>query len=218
MYWCFPIHVGLQGDMRVLCSCVVYIGDRMSKTTLGQKSLGLTVRMFLASGLVLSITQSLDERGMAGKSMAELRQEAWTKEIIAGHKPQLRGGDADILAFQAKDDELVTGSMVSQFRRNSPQQAAALDGAVITLAATRKGQVAHSLNPATDLVSEDLAVNRAAKGRPPPSLAVGTLSCCSWSPRHCAELVRIHLVDEWSLLFGISCGTSQRGLCPNLTI
>ncbi len=150
--------------MRVLCSCVVYIGDRMSKATLGQKSLGLTVRMFLASGLVLSITQSLDERGMAGKSMAELRQEAWTKEIIAGHKPQLRGGDSDILAFQAKDNELVTGSMVSQFRRNSPQQAAALDGAVITLATTRKGQVAHSLNPASDLLSEDVAVNRAAKG------------------------------------------------------
>ncbi|WP_425359461.1 cell wall hydrolase [Cohaesibacter intestini] len=139
----------------------------MSKTTLGQKSLGLTTRMLLASGLVLSITQSLDERGMAGKSLAELRQEAWTKEILAGHTPRLRGGDKDVLAFQAREDELITGSMVSRFRTNGPVEQASLDGAIVKLATTSKGEInsdTQFVDPTAAMLPETLAVDRSAKG------------------------------------------------------
>lgn len=132
----------------------------MSKTTLGQKSLGLTVRMLLAFGLVLSITQSLDERGMAGKSQAELRQEAWTKNILAGQAPHLRGGDTDILAYQPRKDELVTGSITSQFtasKTNRRFEPTTRSSAVIELVSTNS-------DPSAGLLSETVAVNRSAKG------------------------------------------------------
>uniref|UniRef100_UPI003566CFA6 cell wall hydrolase n=1 Tax=Cohaesibacter celericrescens TaxID=2067669 RepID=UPI003566CFA6 len=77
----------------------------MSKTKLGQKSLGLTARLFLGTGLVLSLTHSLDEEGIAGKSLAELRQEAWTQEVFSGNLLELRGSDFDFPGSGATTDD-----------------------------------------------------------------------------------------------------------------
>ncbi|SFO10089.1 Cell wall hydrolase CwlJ, involved in spore germination [Cohaesibacter marisflavi] len=54
----------------------------MSKSLLGQKSLGLTTCLMISTGLVLSFTQSLDEDRSAAVSLADLREQGWTGEIF----------------------------------------------------------------------------------------------------------------------------------------
>ena len=54
----------------------------MSKSLLGQKSLGLTACLMISTGLVLSFTQSLDEDRSAAVSLADLREQGWTGEIF----------------------------------------------------------------------------------------------------------------------------------------
>ncbi len=52
----------------------------MSKSVLGQKSLGLTACLMIGTALVLSFTQSLDEDRSAAVSLADLRKQGWTAE------------------------------------------------------------------------------------------------------------------------------------------
>ncbi|WP_394700892.1 cell wall hydrolase [uncultured Cohaesibacter sp.] len=52
----------------------------MSKSLLGQKSLGLTTCLMIGTALVLSFTQSLDEDRSAAVSLADLRKQGWTAE------------------------------------------------------------------------------------------------------------------------------------------
>jgi spore germination cell wall hydrolase CwlJ-like protein len=52
----------------------------MSKSLLGQKSLGLTACLMIGTALVLSFTQSLDEDRSAAVSLADLRKQGWTAE------------------------------------------------------------------------------------------------------------------------------------------
>ncbi|SNY92441.1 Cell Wall Hydrolase [Cohaesibacter sp. ES.047] len=75
----------------------------MSNTKLGKNSLGLTARILLGSGLVLVFTQSLDEAGTAGPSVASLNQQAWTREVFAGNLLEHRGTSKDILAPKTQD-------------------------------------------------------------------------------------------------------------------
>ena len=61
----------------------------MSKSLLGQKSLGLTTCLMISTCLVLSFTQSLDEDRSAAVSLADLREQGWTGEIFTQTtKPQ----------------------------------------------------------------------------------------------------------------------------------
>ncbi|WP_394702195.1 cell wall hydrolase [uncultured Cohaesibacter sp.] len=55
----------------------------MSKSSLGQKSLGLTTCLMISTCLILSFTQSLDEDRSAAVSLADMRERGWTGEMFA---------------------------------------------------------------------------------------------------------------------------------------
>ena len=75
----------------------------MSKATLGQKSLGLTARLLIGTGLVLLLTQSLEEVGMAGKSLAELRQQSWTQQVMAGKTLDFNAPDRPVSGLNSRN-------------------------------------------------------------------------------------------------------------------
>ena len=83
----------------------------MSKKTYGQKAVSLTASFLVGTGLVLSLAQPLGHDAVAGKSLAELRQEAWTQTIFSGHAPAMRSAQPISSAFVQSADPIVTGSL-----------------------------------------------------------------------------------------------------------
>ena len=142
----------------------MYVGDRMSKTTLGQKSLGLTTRLLVGTGLVISLTQSLNEDGAAGKSLAMARQQSWTQQVFAGSQPSLSVEDKAYARFQPVADNLTTGSIVARFTGQSGMDDAS--GKHVQIAHIQKHgnetAVAEQM-VSLDEIRSGLQVNRAAK-------------------------------------------------------
>ena len=142
------------------------VGDRMSKSTLGQKSLGLTTRLLVGSGMVLSLTQSLDEEGVAGKSLAELRQQTWTQEVFAGNLLEMRGSEQDILDFQPSEQNLRAGSQLA--RASGADATLDKSGTYVQMAGLETKAPLNVLNghQVTSLHSldEEISVNAGAKG------------------------------------------------------
>ena len=79
--------------------------------------------------------------------------------------PQLRGANQDVLAFQAQDDDLTTGSIPSQFVVSSSYQRT-MDRAVISVATTKRtlNDTASSAGLLANSLSSTPEVNRSTKG------------------------------------------------------
>ena len=67
----------------------------MSKSATGKNRLHLTASLLLGTGLVLSLTQSIDEDRHANMSEAEYRQQAWTTKIFSD-PGELRGSQLEL--------------------------------------------------------------------------------------------------------------------------
>ncbi len=146
--------------------CVVQVGGRMSKTKLGKNSLGLTARILLGSGLVLTLTQSLEESDASGKSIAALRQQAWAKEVFAGNLLQFRGTEKDILAVKDEEQSFTKSSVA--FPLSSFKPARLSEGAYIRIAETDETKVPEAALALTTRtlseLSDGIEVSRTKKG------------------------------------------------------
>lgn len=104
----------------------------MSTSATGKKSLHLTASFFVGTGLVIALTQPIDENRLASLSEIEQRQQAWTQEIFSGHTSALGGAVSEL-------PEAATRSLtMAAFARFEPSGYKADDEAIIQISEIAK--------------------------------------------------------------------------------
>lgn len=151
----------------------------MSKSVSGKKRLHLTASLLVGSGLVLTLTQSLDEHKLAGKSMAELRQQAWTYEIFSGKSSGMRGSSFDLADPAYMPDPLATGSIASASMVTAGKDAVVHITEIVKDDPHSAARIKQTSDLALAHAGEGLVVDRSSKG--------DRRQGWSWEPYHVAH-------------------------------